>query len=152
MTMMFWTPARSTAIDDLPRNDPNLEDLRTVLEDSELELSQRDSQVRERLRLLTEARSDQLSVDDYSEFKAETDTLAEVSTPEDQRQDIETASDPTADPEDRKEARYRWTSRFVRMYDQAKRQAGRLGLTPERINAITAVAERLIRFILSGGG
>ncbi len=146
---------RSIDIDDLPKDDPNLEDLRSVLADSELELSQRDAKVRERLRLLADARFDQIKDEHVAAFKAETETLADVSTPdlaEDLRQDIETAGNPSADPQDRQEARYRWTSRFVRMYDQAKRQANRLGLTSERLNAVTAVAERVIRMILGGGG
>ena len=146
---------RSHELDDLPQNDPNLDDFLSVLEDTGSELSQRDASVRERMWLLTNARFDQFTKEQKAELETQTDVLAHVSTDElaeDQRQDIEIASDDSADPEDRKEARYRWTSRFVRAYEQAQKHAGRLGLTPERVNAITAAAERVIRWLLGSGG
>ncbi len=151
-TMRFVS--RSIDRDDLPRNDPNLEDFHAVLDDTEIELSQRDGAVRQRLRLLTDARFERLTDEQAADLKVQTQVLAEVSTPElaeAQRQDIETASDDRVDRQDQKEARYRWTSRFVRMYEQAQKHAARLGLTPERVNAITATAERVIRWLLSGG-
>ena len=101
----------------LPEEDARVVSLRTRLENAASDILQNDSQVQDTVRFRASMKFEAMSAAEQDHYLALMEFLAENSEAKlagEIRSDAATATDPNADPENQKDARYRSGSRAIR--------------------------------------
>ena len=103
----------------LPENDPILEDFKTEVDNSGLDILHGDREVAEVIRKRSTGRFDRLDRQQKEHYRAITPKIAlicEDSLAEELKAEIATANDTAASPEEQKEAMWRWAGLMLRIF------------------------------------